>query len=334
MAEIMSQSQIDALLSEISSGDVDVETVQHNDVQKIKDYDFKSPKKFTKEQFKIISGLHESFARYISSYFSGILRGFAEIEVMSIEEQRYYEYYNSLPENVLIGMIDLKPVDESVEEMTLMLDLNSTIGYYTIDRLLGGSGENSNLERDFTEIEIGILKTVFLNVNKHFGDAWKSNIDINSELRKIETNSRLMQAYMPDDTVVIIALKASIEKLESNITVCIPAIELESILNSFNTSSVSGNKRKQNEDDEMKKQFVLDSVKKSQLEVKAVLDQIELDVNDIMSLKINDIIPLNQNINDQIEIHVANEVWFKGNIGQTKIRKAVKINKTIDERGN
>ena len=72
MPEVLSQSQIDALLKGMSSGDVVVEPESNE--KKIKDYDFYSPKKFTKEQLRNVDSIHENIARLFSSYFSGSMR--------------------------------------------------------------------------------------------------------------------------------------------------------------------------------------------------------------------------------------------------------------------
>ena len=54
MADVLSQSQIDALLNSFSAeGSKAFEEIEEQSKeQKIKNYDFKMPKKFTKEQLK------------------------------------------------------------------------------------------------------------------------------------------------------------------------------------------------------------------------------------------------------------------------------------------
>ena len=63
MAEQLSQSQIDALLKRMNSGEMDVQ----EPTRKIREYDFRSPKKFTKEQLKALDSLHETFSRMVAS---------------------------------------------------------------------------------------------------------------------------------------------------------------------------------------------------------------------------------------------------------------------------
>ena len=133
----------------MSSG---VEVVEE-ETQKVKEYDFNSPKKFTKEQLKALD-------RLLSSQLSGMLRNVCDVQVMQIEEQRYYEYNNSLPDTSLFGLINFKPEGEHYSDSILIMNVDSGIGFYLIDRLLGGSGELHNLTRDYTEIELAILENV------------------------------------------------------------------------------------------------------------------------------------------------------------------------------
>ncbi len=128
MPEQLSQSQIDALLKKMASGEENVQ----EEKRKIREYDFKSPKKFTKEQFKALDSLHETFARMLSSYFSGLLRTVCEIEVMELEEQRYYEYNNALPDTALIGLVDVLPANKHCDNTTMILDLSTTIGFFLL----------------------------------------------------------------------------------------------------------------------------------------------------------------------------------------------------------
>ena len=92
MAGVLSQNQIDKLLSGLQSNKDDGDSKPlREEESKVKVYDFRSPKKFTKEQLKTLESLYENFARILSSYFTSLLRIFCEIEVVQIEEQRFFE---------------------------------------------------------------------------------------------------------------------------------------------------------------------------------------------------------------------------------------------------
>ncbi len=328
MPEILSQNQIDALLKGLNSGEVEALTVTKSD-RKIRDYDFRSPKKFTKEQLRTMDSLHENLSRAISSYLSGVLRMFCEVSVVQIEEQRYYEYSNALPDNALIGLIELRPTNSNYDEATLVMDLSTSISFFMIDRFLGGTGEGYNLDRAFTDIEVAILENVFHKFNGFIQDAWNAHIEVVTELQSIETNPRLVQVLSPDDIVVIVVLGIKIRNLTGNLNICIPALNLEEMIGNFSSKYIKSSKKLDAQREAVRKQAILGSLVNSELELKAVLDELQLELHDVLELQVNDVIALNKNVNNDISINVNNTPWFKAKLGETRLRKAVKINELI-----
>lgn len=329
MAEKLTQGQIDALLNRLSSGAPD-EAIEDSDASwKVKEYDFKSPKKFTKEQLRTLDSLHENFSRVLSSYLSGLLRVFCEVSVLQIEEQRYYEYNNALPDSALIGLVDIRPADRHYDEATFIMDMSTTLGYFMIDRLLGGSGDGCNLTREYTDIEIAILENVLQKIANHLEMVWSNYVEVKAELSSIETNARLMQALAPEDIVVIVVLNMKIKNLQGNLSICIPAANLEGMINSFSIKYSRAGKRQLMENEIAKKQLIMEELNDSDLEIKAVLDEFQLDLRDIVQLQVHDVIPLNKNINSDIYISVDDTPWYSAKLGECKLKKAVKLKNLI-----
>ena len=144
MAEALSQSQIDELLQRMKSG----APVESEPEERIKVYNFASPKKFTKDQLKSLNNFLETFARIVSSYFTNALHSICEVNVSQLEEQRYFEFNNAIPDSTLVGIIGFEPENSSFGETTLLLEFPTSFGYMLIDRLMGGNGEPTILQRD------------------------------------------------------------------------------------------------------------------------------------------------------------------------------------------
>lgn len=325
MAEQLSQGQIDALLKRLSSGEVDAVPEEQSGGRRIKDYDFKSPKKFTKEQLKAMDSLHENFSRLLSNYLSGLLRLYCEVSVLQIEEQRYFEYNNALPDGSLLALVDLKPKNRQLSEATLIMDVNTTVGFLMIDRLLGGSGDGYNINREFSDIELAILENVIQKIVRLMEEAWCSHLEVTAEMSSIETNSRLLQALSPEDIVVIVVLNCKIKNLSAEISICIPAVNLEEMIGSFTSKYARVNKRQSVDIADAARQRILSALTDSDLEVKAVLGRMQLDLKDVLQLQVADVIPLSKSINSDIEVLVDNTPWFSGKLGETKLKKAIKI---------
>lgn len=324
MPDILSQSQIDLLLKNINSGSVD--TQEESDKKKIKDYDFHSPKKFTKEQLRTMDSLHESLSRTLSSYFSGVLRVFCEVSVLQIEEQRYYEFNNALPDMTLIGMIDMKPKNHNLNEATMLIDLSQNLCFFMIDRLLGGNGDGYALTRDYTDIELAILQSIYRRITGYIQESWCDYIEIEAALNSVETNPRLIQVYAPEDIVVIVALNVKLRDVEGTISICVPAIGLEEMLGDFTSKYMRISKKMSDETREtMRRQVIKQALYSSDLEVKAIFEQTQIDLSDIIRLRVDDVIPLTKKLNSNVSLTVDGVPWFSASLGSVKNKKAVKV---------
>ncbi|MDL2252716.1 flagellar motor switch protein FliM [Ruminococcaceae bacterium OttesenSCG-928-I18] len=325
MAEVLNQSQIDALLNSISSGET-VEKAEESEADRVKDYDFYSPKKFTKEQLRTIDSLHENIGRLLSSYLSGILRVFCEAEVIQVEEQRYYEYNNALPDTALIGLIDLKPNNINLPDSTLMLDMSNNLSYFLIDRLLGGPGSGAVLNRDFTDIELAIMDDIYLRVTDFVIESWKDHLDVEGELSSLETNPRLIQVYAPEDIVVICVLNVKLRDTEGTLSVCIPAMGLENYLSEFTSKYARISHKITNERlESMRRAMIKDSLSDTDLTLTAIFDETTMEIREALRLRPNDIIPLTKPLDGIVKVAVDNTPWFTAQLGSSRNWKAIKI---------
>ena len=171
MAEILSQSQIDSLLSSLIGGNDEADT-QTTPEKKVKDYDFRRPKLFTREQLKHLFSIYENYARLLSSHITGVLQTYSLIEIVEVEEMQFYEFNNALPDSVLMGLIDFDIKDSDDEEDLVIMDMSKEIGYACFDRLLGGPGIPLKEDREYTEIEIGVLDYLIKGMINLMKNVW------------------------------------------------------------------------------------------------------------------------------------------------------------------
>ncbi len=327
MAEALSQSQIDELLKKMQSGEVSTE--EQSPKQRVKEYDFSSPKKFTKDQIKSMSNLYETFSRVISSYFTSILRTVCMVSFEQIEEQRYQEFNNALPDNTLVGMIEFKPDGQKFDESTIMMELPTNFGFMIIDRLLGGSGKSDSPDRDYTEIELALLHKVLDSVTWYFQEAWSGFFSLKTNLKSIETNGRLLQVYSPQDIVIIITMTIEAGDYKGSANICMDAENLDDVISSFSVKYTRNTKQQPSEHAEPLKELMLDTIKESELEIVAVLDRCEMSLSDIAMLQVSDVITLNKKIDSDISVVIEDDLWYTARLGESDGKKALKIVDTV-----
>ncbi len=306
MADVLSQSQIDALLNSFSSEGTKAfdEIEEQYKEQKIKNYDFKMPKKFTKEQLKVIDGIFENYSRVLSSYLTGLMRIYCKVEVLSIEEQVYYEFNNALPDYVMMSMINMGITDDDVMETNSIMEISNPIAFSMMDRLMGGSGAYVEQNRDFTEIEVGLFASVMGKMAGLLKEPWGTYIDINPTITTIETNVRVMQSISPDEVVILVVLEMEIKDVKNTMTFCIPALNLESIMAKFGDRWSRSTKKLDPKKEKERRVSLLEAIKDSELKIDTVLCETKLDLFDVLTMQAGDVIPLNMPIVSNVTVKI------------------------------
>src|SRR5258706_2737911 len=159
MSKILSQEEIDALLN--SSAET---TQRARDKREKKHeppaptairYNFRRPDRVSKEQIHSLHFLHERFARNVATSLSAYLRAITEVSVVSVEQFSYSEFLMSLTDPTAFYALAIPPFDELAA-----LEINPTIAFAMIDRMLGGVGQTAVLNRGLTDIEQHIVDAV------------------------------------------------------------------------------------------------------------------------------------------------------------------------------
>lgn len=325
MAEVLSQSQIDELLNGLSTGDVSIQELEENE-KRIKEYDFRSPKKITKETIRLLKGIYENYCRMLTSRLTSMLRLMCDVTVEQVEESIYHEYNNALEDYVLMGLINVKYPDNETSDSQILMEMSRPLSFVIIDRLLGGIGEEYGYIRDYTDIELSLLSNVLNQLVILMGTTWENTLNIETELEKVETNSRFIQSINYNDTVVIIILNVVLNELSGKINLCIPSNIIDEILKGANIYSKNISKKVNIEE---QKTAIMNSLKSSNLTITGVLGSTQATLKDILSIKPGDLIVLDKKINSNVDIKVDNEKWFEGKWGTRKNKGVIRINKTI-----
>ena len=165
MADVLSQSQIDALLKSMQGGTAQPEVKENVGKpepieKKYRKYDFYSPRKFTKEKMKILNSVFENYARILTSQVNGIFRVMTDITVMEVQEKRYYEYVNSFQENDCMTLVDTVMPEKGRQNVPMMLHITPGLVITLINHMLGGGDEVIRVEEDYrySDVELALYR--------------------------------------------------------------------------------------------------------------------------------------------------------------------------------
>ncbi|MBU1628262.1 flagellar motor switch protein FliM [bacterium] len=234
MAEILSQQEIDALLSNVSDV-IKTEKLEEAEPKlaslqgkKISAYDFKRPERISKGQRRSLHFIHDRFARNFSSNLSAYLRTMTEVNLVSVEQITYAEFLMSIPNPTSFSILTLEPIGGNIA-----LEFNPSLVFPIIDRLLGGEGIPLLVTRTMTEIEQNILKGVLNLTLKDLNEIWTRVTGTKMSLFAMETNPQLIQIVPPNEVVILISFEIHIAEASGMMNLCIPSLTLESISSKF-----------------------------------------------------------------------------------------------------
>lgn len=334
MAEALSQSQIDALLSSMANGGFEEEKKETTPEKKYRKYDFYSPKKFTKDKLKILSNIYENYARLLNARINGLLRMNSQVEVVNVEEQRYYEFSNALRENDMLTLVDVHLPNEAeeIEEIPTVVFTNAEVMLLMIDRMLGSSGEeppNISLDYKYTDLELALYRDIISHFIRIMKDGWVNYLDdVSFEMQKVERNGNMMQTVGMDETIAIVVLDITIGKVTGQMNICIPETILSIVFNLIDNRNSNVGKKGSIEDTA---EEIMECIKSSTLEIKAELGQAQVNLNDIYNLHVGDVINLNKPKDSEIYLYIEDQPWFKGKLGVQNKNMAVKISGVYEE---
>ncbi len=324
MGEILSQNEIDALLNQLSSGELDVESISNAEEKPVKDYDFSRPTKFSKEHLRTLEIIFEHYGRLISTNLPVILRKNAQVTVASSETVTFSEFTNALSNPSVLGIVAFEPMGGNI-----IIDLATNIAFAMIDRMLGGEGEPLNSTREFSDIELSIIQKIMIMLTQLLRDPWKNVMDISPVLNRLETNPQFAQIIAPGEMIAVVTLNIKIGDVEGFMNMCLPFIALEDVMDRLNTkywfSTMQENK------DEDSQENIEAMLKRVEIPIKAVLGTSRITVNDFMNLQVGDCIRLDGKVDSDMNIYVGNIKKFTALPGASDDCYAVRVTSVIRE---
>ena len=324
MGEVLSQNEIDALLNQLSSGELDVESISNAEEKPVKDYDFSRPTKFSKEHLRTLEIIFEHYSRLVSTNLPVILRKNAQVTVASSETVTFSEFTNALSNPSVLGIVSFEPLGGNI-----IIDLATNIAFAMIDRMLGGEGEPLDKTREFSDIELSIMQKIMVMLTQLLRDPWKNVLEISPVLTRLETNPSFAQIIAPGEMIAVITLNIKIGDVEGFMNMCLPFITLEDVMDRLNTkywfSTMQENK------DENAQENIEAMLKRVDIPVKAVLGTSKITVNDFMNLQIGDCIRLDAKVDSDMNIYVGNIKKFTALPGASDDCYAVRVTSVIRE---
>lgn len=334
MSDILSQEEVDALLSAVSeSSETEMPTSEPessmlggmtNDSEKsLSLYDFRRPDRVSKDQMRTLQNLHEGFARQFSTTLTNFLRTFVEIELVSVDQLTYSEFVMSISNPSCIYVFKMEPLDGSA-----ILEINPSLVFFIIDRLFGGQGRPSEQNRELTLIEQNVIHRIVERSLGDLKDVWEHVGVFSPKIEAYETNPQFVQIAPPGETVILISLEVRMQNASGLMSICFPYMLLENVINNLSGESWMSSQSLATVETRSVLEAEIESI---DLKLSTLIGKTTLTIRDLMQLQRGDVLCLDKNHESDLMVQIEGKTKMAARSGLIGRKKAIKITQVLEK---
>ncbi|MBY0385550.1 flagellar motor switch protein FliM [bacterium] len=326
MNQVLSQSEVDALLSAVSDNEVKLDSQGKPDDRVVVVYDLTSQDRIIRGRLPQLDVIYEKFMRSFRVTLSSAIRKIASLNHSSTDFLKFGEFINTLPAPTCMSVLRMGNLRGSA-----LFVIETKLAYALIDSFFGGDDRPySKVEgKDFTPIELSIVKKVVELAIQDLEVAWESVEVIDCSFVRTEVNPQFVGIVPPTDVVIASTFDVELEKASGTITLVIPYSSIEPIKQKLSSGfQVEADQT----DKRIWSKIISEQLKDVSVDIKVNLGESIFSIKDLMNMKVGDVVPLNQDASKEIDVLVEGVKKFKGFYGSSHGSVAMKITDKINKK--
>lgn len=195
--------------------------------------DFRQAGQLTREQARVVGGLHESFARNLGHVLGAHLRTHVEATLVAIEQLGFDEFTQRLPEICYVASLGVHPTGVSA---ALQLDLS--LAYPMLDLVLGGNGSAVHTGSEVTEIEEQILESLIALLARELQQVWQPVLDLRFSFEHRQPMAQILRLMPPHEKVLALGFEVRLHGATGMLNLAFPAVVSTGLLRKLSESPV------------------------------------------------------------------------------------------------
>ncbi len=318
MEQILTQNEVDALLTAVSDGMIETEAAEIPEPTGIQLYDLTAQDRVIRERMPTLEVIHDKFARAFSTQLSTTMQRVVTISLTSTDFVKFGDFMRNLPLPACISLIRFNPLKGSA-----IMVLDSRLVFALVDNFFGGQSASSfKIEgRDFTSIELRLVRRVVQNATEELENAWAPIYPLKIEYLRSEMNPQFAAIGPPSEIVIEMIFEVDLDEISGKIYLVMPYSMVEPIKDKL----ISGFQSEDLEVDKIWANRFREHLKKVSLDLEVDLGKTEIQVKDLIDLEVGDVIQLDRDVLEPLIVEAEGVPKFFCRPGLYKGAHAVKI---------
>ncbi len=312
--EFLSQEEIDMLLQ--SLGKEEAEEVKPQ--VEYKPFDIGELERISPTRLIKLEQMINRWIASATTELRGMIFNLDTISLADIKTEKISDFVLKIPLPAAIAILNAEALGG---RMYLVMD--TRLIYTIVSVIFGGPAQPYKVEgKSFTKVELRIIRNFLDILIKHLNSAWQEVVKEGEIVfAGIEENPRRLITVSRNEIVIVITLTVEIEGFKGSIYFAIPMKTLEPIKDALRTvDTEEGDFRN----------LVMSNLMSVPVKVEAVLPILNMKVKEVLELKEGDFIPLDRKATEEVVLKVSGMPVFKGVLGESSGRKAVKIEEIVE----
>lgn len=285
--------------------------------QNIESYDFRRPDRIAKDQIRAVHVLHENFAGKLASSLSAYLRAYVTVNLISVEQLPFVEFSQCFPTPTCIITIGMRPYEGSG-----VLELNPSLVFPILERLLGGAGKTSpKVNRKITEIEQTILGGLFRIILGDLKQAWSPVTAIDFSIESYETEPQILQILSPNEAVVAISMEVRVGETTGMMNIGIPSMVVKALRDKFNQQWMMRSRESTQQDQNR----VFSLIRRSQVDLEGRLVGPKMQMKDLVEVQVNDVLVFDFPVGKPLDLFLNGRRKYSGQVVSTGRKRGFQI---------
>jgi flagellar motor switch protein FliM len=319
--QILTQEEIDALLSAMDRGDVDLEQAPGD--AEAAPYNLTAQNIMLRDQFSALGEVYDKFAALLNGSLSAMLQRPIEVAFVSTEMVKYQECISAFPSPTSFIVFTLEPLIGSA-----LLAIEPGLVFSLIDCMFGGSGKPLGRVREFTQIEQRMIARLADELLAQLQKALQIVLPVKAGIRKTETKPEYVHLVSPHDMMVVVVFSLKGKEFSGNLQLCISYLMLEPIKEKL-SSKYLREKDIEHTWSRQLQQLLMDTP----VTLIAELGRTQRTIGEVLNMQVDDVITLPTGPDDQILVAVDHVPKFLAYPGVIKGSRALEIAAPLTRNG-
>ena len=320
MSDFLSQDEVDSLLRGVTGEAVEDKPEEAEDKTKARAYNVASNERIVRGRMPTMEVINERFARMLRVSMFNLVRRTAEISVGPVRVVKFVDFIRNLVLPTNMNLVQAKPLRGNA-----LIIFDPNLVFQVVDTMFGGDGRfHSRVEgREFTQTEHRIIQNILAAVFEAYIKAWEPVYPLEFEFVRSEMNPQFANIATPNELVVVSTFEISFNEVGGEINICLPYSMIQPIrellFSAMQGDHLSADKNWNN--------LMARQVKQAEIELVVVLGEANLTFEDIMKVRVGDIIPLQ--VADSIQAFVNEIPVMECKYGVFNDQYSIKVEKML-----